>query len=83
VSAGAGLAIEPHGERLLLTYQGRPIAALSKRGRERWFGRLAQIREVRLLAMVERRYTDGDEGYRAGYRVEAWEVPVVEVVTEP
>jgi ATP-dependent DNA helicase RecQ len=80
---GVRLAMEKSGKRLLLTYHGRPIAALSRASHDCWSGWLEEIREVRLLAMVQRKSSDGDEGYRAGYRVDEWEVPMVEVVSEP
>ncbi len=79
---GARLAIVPRGNRLLVTHQGHPIAALSRASHHRWSGRLEKVREVRLLAMVRRKSSDGDEGYRARYRVDEWEVPMVEVVSE-
>ncbi len=64
----------------LVDEAGITVAHLSQNARERWRSRLDEIAEVRVVAMLERRATDGDEAYRSLCRVERWEVPLVEVI---
>ena len=66
----------------LFDEQGMKLSALSRKAETDWEPRLASVREVRVVAMVRRRADqDEDAERRQGYRVEAWEVPLIEVVS--
>jgi ATP-dependent DNA helicase RecQ len=59
------------------------VARLSRWGSEAWASRLRSVREVRVLALVQRRADQGeDPNYADRYHVDAWEIPVVEIVVE-
>ena len=61
---------------------GVKLSTLSRKAEADWEPRLASVREVRVVAMVRRRADqDEDAERRQGYRVEAWEVPLIEVVS--
>jgi len=65
----------------LLDDAGLVVARLSRRAAEAWRSRLGGIHEIRLLAMVRRDPTMGEDP-EPSVRVAEWEVPVVEVVWE-
>ena len=67
---------------LLCDREGFAVARLSKRGMEVWLPRLGQIQTVRILAMIERRKSDGDQSFNIGNGVERWEIPLCEVVLD-
>jgi ATP-dependent DNA helicase RecQ len=57
------------------------VARLSRKGEAEWRQRLETVREVRVLAMACRTAAqDPEPERRQQYRVEEWEIPVVEVV---
>lgn len=59
------------------------VARLSRKGDADWCHRVGSVREVRILAMVSRTAAqDADQARREHYQVEAWEIPVVEIVCE-
>ncbi len=57
------------------------VARLSRSAQEKWASRNTSVREVRVLAMIQRSSRqDPDESRREQYKVENWEVPLVEIV---
>jgi ATP-dependent DNA helicase RecQ len=59
------------------------VAQLSAKADKQWQGRLEDIREARVLALLHRRAEqDTEEARRERYRVVEWEVPLVELVFE-
>jgi ATP-dependent DNA helicase RecQ len=63
---------------------GTCVARLSRAAQSQWENSLPSIREVRVLAMVRRTADqDPDEIRRARYLVQEWEVPIVEIVSDP
>jgi len=59
------------------------VARLSRQAEEHWAGRLASVRETRVLAMVCRTAEqDTDETRRQRYQVPDWQIPLTEVVFE-
>jgi hypothetical protein len=66
----------------LFDEQGVKLSTLSRKAEPDWDQRLSTVWEVRVVAMIQRRADqDEDAERRRGYRVEAWEVPLVEVVS--
>ncbi|HZL43343.1 MAG TPA: RecQ family ATP-dependent DNA helicase [Verrucomicrobiae bacterium] len=62
---------------------GNAVAQLSRKAAEKWKSRLSAIREVRVLAIVCRSADqDAEATRRTEYKVPAWEIPVVEIVSE-
>jgi ATP-dependent DNA helicase RecQ len=59
------------------------VARLSRKAEANWAGRLAAVRDVRVLAMVCRTADqDAEQNRREQYQVTEWEIPVAEVVLE-
>jgi ATP-dependent DNA helicase RecQ len=56
------------------------IGRLSNSAAVKWKARLERIREVRVVAMIERGRLDPQETFRERTKAEKWEVPVLEVV---
>ena len=59
---------------------GLCLARLSNEGAARWAGRLAQVLEVRIVAVLTRHSDDPDEDFQGWIRADAWELPMLEVV---
>jgi ATP-dependent DNA helicase RecQ len=64
--------------------QGLCVARLSRKGAAAWRDRLQAVRETRVVALVHRSaLQEPDPARRHRYRVEDWEIPMVEVVLKP
>jgi ATP-dependent DNA helicase RecQ len=62
---------------------GMRVARLARGAEAEWLGRLATVREVRVVAMIHRIASqDPDVERRGRYRTGEWEVPLVEVVSD-
>ncbi len=79
---GSPLYPEARGRDVLLADGSRAVAKLSKTAAGFWRGRLDKIRSIRVVAVVRRSREDGGLAYRDAYRVDAWEVPLVELRLE-
>ena len=81
LKSGDLLRAVPRGDHVdLHDVRNTCVAQLSKRASESWHGRLDNIEQITVLAMVHRRSEDSREEFRGQCRSEHWEVPVVEVV---
>ncbi|MEX2382157.1 MAG: hypothetical protein WD490_07230 [Opitutales bacterium] len=81
LSEGDTLSLEEINQQLVLRdADGYAVAKLSKRGTEKWIPRIHQIHTVRILGMIERRKSDGDQSYSTQTGSERWEIPLCEVV---
>jgi ATP-dependent DNA helicase RecQ len=61
---------------------GTRVARLARGTETEWLGRLATVREVRVVAMIHREAAQDPDAERRGrYRTGEWEVPLVEVVS--
>jgi len=59
------------------------VARLSRAAQSEWAEKSSSVREVRVLAMVQRSSDqDTDKNRRQQYRVQEWEIPLVEVIYE-
>lgn len=56
------------------------VGRLSQSASSRWKDQLDRIREVRVVAMIERDRMDPQEDFRDRIRAEKWEAPVIEMV---
>ena len=76
-----GSRLEPlvQGDHVLLTDGSIPVARLSKAAAEAWRDRLESILSVQVAAVIRRFRDDGDAEYRTAWRVDAWDIPLVEV----
>ncbi len=81
VAPGTELIFRAGGKHLdLHLRRGGPVARLSKAACERWTPVLDRVREVRVLALIQRWAGDGDPEYGSLLKTDSWEVPVAEVV---
>jgi ATP-dependent DNA helicase RecQ len=58
-----------------------PVARLSKEAAVQWAGRLEEIVEARVVAMLRRQPDDAGPEFRTQALAEAWEVPIIEIVS--
>jgi ATP-dependent DNA helicase RecQ len=59
------------------------VARLSRKAEADWGGRLAVVRDIRVLAMVCRTAEhDAEQTRRERYQISEWEIPVVEIAFE-
>jgi ATP-dependent DNA helicase RecQ len=73
---------ENHGVGLF-DLQGACVARLSQKAEALWLNRLQAVRDVRVLALLQRSAEqDDDLARRERCRVSEWEIPFVEVVCE-
>jgi ATP-dependent DNA helicase RecQ len=69
------------GGLALADRSGVVVGRFSRQGVERWGGRAGSIREIRVVAMIQRRAEqDPDPERQQAYRVEEWEYPAIELV---
>lgn len=67
----------------LFDSSGLCVARLSHKAEKEWNERLSSVREIRVLAMIQRSADqDTDEKRREQCAVQEWEFPVVEMVFE-
>ena len=81
LDTGDTLQLRHSGESVLLCNdEGAPVGRLSRRAASEWQPRLSAIESVRVVALLQRRCTDGEADYRHTCRAEVWEYPLVELV---
>jgi ATP-dependent DNA helicase RecQ len=77
------LAPDSIGRLELRNASGATVGRLSKRAQGKWSSRLNAIKEVRLLAVIQRTAEqEADPSRRESLQVRMWEVPLVEMVIE-
>jgi hypothetical protein len=77
------MAPDNSGHLELRDSSGTPVARLSKRAQGEWSSRLSAIREVRFLAAIQRTTDqEADSARRERLQVQAWEIPIAEIVFE-
>jgi len=83
LDTGDPLWARAQGGRVMLDHEpgGPPVARLSRRASAEWLPRLPKVEAIRVAALIRRYREDGDPALRERYRVDAWEVPLVEVRT--
>ncbi len=69
-----------NGKIDILDGGGRCLARLSKEGADKWLGRLDQVSELRVVAMIQRNQDDPDMGFHKRIKASRWELPVLEAV---
>ncbi len=74
VATGSGIDLQ--------TTAGACIAKLSAKGNRQWLGKINEIVEARVVGMIQWSADSGKEEYRQGLRVNAWEVPLIELTME-
>ncbi|EGV28461.1 ATP-dependent DNA helicase, RecQ family [Thiorhodococcus drewsii AZ1] len=75
--------LQPYAEHpymMLHDRHGKPVARLSKQASAEWLPRTEEIKEVRVLALLQRRTDDGKREYRDACRCQSWEYPLIELV---
>jgi ATP-dependent DNA helicase RecQ len=79
---GDRLALRPEQDRIgLFSASGVCIARLARKAAAQWQHRLGAIRDVRVLALVQRTVDQETEPDRAARcRVSEWEIPIIELV---
>jgi ATP-dependent DNA helicase RecQ len=83
LDAGNNLTMKPTQGNGLGLFHNSPVcvARLSRKAETEWRERLSAIHEIRLLAIVRRNADqDPDPVRRDQYKVQEWEIPIVEVV---
>jgi ATP-dependent DNA helicase RecQ len=63
----------------LVDGNGSQVARLSRSACLVWKERRSHVQTIKVLAMVQWRQNDSDEGFSRHYRCEKWEVPLVEI----
>ena len=56
------------------------MSVLSKKAQQQWENQFTNIKSAQVIAMITRYKTDSDEQYQSRYKVEQWEVPMIEVL---
>lgn len=77
---GDELTMVNHHGKLCLQAGGATIACLSQAAHDVWQQRLNRIERVTIIAILKRYHDDGSAEYQGRCKVEAWEVPLVEVL---
>ena len=80
---GTELIARVHGHTIglfeLQAAENNPLALLSGSASARWRELLHRIGRIRVLAMVQRKQTDGEEKYQSLCRCPWWEIPWIEI----
>ncbi len=80
LGAGDSLRLAAVGEDVeLQTVDGFCVAKLSAKGSLKWSGRLGEIADAKIIAMVQWFADSSKEEYRSHLKADAWEVPLVEL----
>lgn len=77
-----GSRLEPrvrNGHVILTDGAAVPVARLSRAAAEAWRDRLDRISSIRVAAVIRRFRDDEDAAYRGTCRVDAWDIPLVEI----
>ncbi len=74
------LTAELANDKMLLLKDDQPVVALSKHACNKWRDKINQIERLQIVAMVSRTKEDSREAYRARYKVQGWEIPLVEIL---
>ena len=62
------------------TIHGQIIGSLSKKGIGKWQDRIPYILNARILGIVKRKQDDGDKKANQNIKLQAWELPIVEIL---
>ena len=80
LETGGQLSAELANDKMLLLKGNQPVAALSKQACNTWRDKINQIERLNIVAIVSRTKEDSREAYRARYKVQEWEIPLVEIL---
>jgi ATP-dependent DNA helicase RecQ len=86
LNPGDRLGLCPEGDAAvaLTAANGVVVARLSRKAAAEWRERLHQVREVRVLALIQRTAEqEPDPSRRQQFRTTRWEIPIVELVHSP
>ncbi|MCH9696574.1 MAG: hypothetical protein K0U68_00560, partial [Gammaproteobacteria bacterium] len=79
LSTGSAVTVKHQNKAIVITTNDTIIAVLSKQAQLQWQNKIDSIQSARIIAMVIRYQTDSDAEYQSRYKVEQWEVPVIEI----
>jgi ATP-dependent DNA helicase RecQ len=74
------VSMEQEGVEVYLKHQGVTVAKFSGTAKKKWLDKTSAIKSVTVIAMVNWCIEYTEEQYRNRYKVENWEVPLVELV---
>jgi ATP-dependent DNA helicase RecQ len=80
LNPGCSLTLVNHKGKIFLKDKEINVAVLSKNAALKWQHSLTNIQSVSVIAMITRYRDDSEEQYRSRYKVEQWEVPMLELV---
>jgi ATP-dependent DNA helicase RecQ len=80
LNPGSSLSLLSRNGKIFLKSNEIIVAVLSQNAALKWQNRLAKIHSVTIIAMITRYREDSEEQYRSRYKVEQWEVPMLELV---
>ena len=84
LEAGQPVAFYQSGESIEIhNCDGCCVAKLSKEGATKWSGRLGQIQELRVVALLRRDCDDPNEDFINRIKSDQWELPILEAVYSP
>ena len=84
LEAGQSVAFHQNDESIgIHNCDGCCVAKLSKEGATKWSGRLGQIQELRVVALLRRDRDDPNEDFINRIKSDQWELPILEAVYSP
>lgn len=84
INTGDTVHLRPSGGSVLLCDdRNAPVGRLSRHAALEWLPRLTAIESVRVVALLQRRRTDGVGDFRDACRMDVWEYPLVELAWLP
>ncbi|SMC80936.1 ATP-dependent DNA helicase RecQ [Desulfocicer vacuolatum DSM 3385] len=63
----------------LCTLKGVPVAAMSREARHQWAQKQDEVKEIKIIAMVQRKKNDCQPDFISKIACEKWEIPIVEI----
>lgn len=80
LSVGTSVTIYNYDDKIVINKDALNVAVFSKNAQLKWQSQLQKIESACVIAMITRYKTDSEEQYQSRYKVEQWEVPMIEVI---
>nr|MCH9699737.1 UvrD-helicase domain-containing protein [Gammaproteobacteria bacterium] len=82
LSVGSRVAISQQNNNVVVKKDNTIISILSKQAKQKWQAKLESVQSARVIAMITRYKSDSEEQYQTRFKVDQWEVPILEVVVQ-
>ena len=80
LGVGSAVTICNKNGKIVVRQENVTVAILSKKANQQWLDQIGKIQSATIMAMITRYKTDSEEQFQSRYKVEQWEVPMIEVV---